>query len=171
MATLTVWEFDSATAAEKALNTLQRLQREQLIKLIDGAWVSWPEGSNKPRTQQMHSTAGAGALGGAFWGLLFGLLFFVPLLGMAVGAGLGALTGSMADIGIDDNFIKQVREKVKPGTSALFVLSANEVTDRVADAFKDGQFGKMELIQSNLSREQEDKLRQTFEEPAPAATT
>src|SRR5262245_15256299 len=132
---------------------------------MDGAVVSWPEGAKKPSTHQMHNVAAAGAMGGAFWGMLFGILFFVPLLGLAIGAGMGALMGSMTDVGIDDNFIKQVRDKVKPGTSALFVLSANMVSDRVADAFKD-QFGKMELIQSNLSKEQEDKLRETFgEEP------
>ena len=166
MATLTVWEFDSPDAAENALGTLQRLQREQLITLMDAAVVSWPDGAKKPHTNQMHNPAAAGAMGGAFWGLLFGILFFVPLLGVAIGAGMGALMGSLADVGIDDNFIKQVRDKVKPGTSALFLLSADMVTDRVAAAFKD-QFGQMELIQSNLSKEQEDKLREAFgEEPA-----
>ena len=51
-------------------------------------------------------------MGGAFWGMLFGLIFFVPLLGMAVGAGIGALTGSMTDVGIDDAFIKRMREEI-----------------------------------------------------------
>ena len=62
----------------------------------------------------MNNLTGAGALGGSFWGLLFGLIFFVPLLGLAIGAGIGALTGSMSDVGIDDRFIKEVRDKVTP---------------------------------------------------------
>jgi uncharacterized membrane protein len=61
---------------------------------------------------------------GALWGFLFGLIFFVPLLGMAVGASMGALGGSLADVGIDDDFIDQVREKVTPGTSALFAVTS-----------------------------------------------
>jgi uncharacterized membrane protein len=98
---------------------------------------------------------------GAFWGMLFGLLFFVPLLGLAVGAGIGALTGSMADVGIDDNFIRSVRDKVTPGTSALFLLTQDEVTDRVLPAV--AQL-KPELISTNLSAQDEERLRAAFAE-------
>ena len=161
MATLTVWRFDTADGAKNALTTLERLQKEELIDVVDAAVVSWPEGRKKPRTEQLHSLVGAGALGGSFWGLLFGLIFFVPLLGMAVGAAMGALTGSMADVGIDDSFIKRVREQVTPGTSALFALTTNAVTDRVLDNFKGT---RAELISTNLSAEQEAKLREAFEE-------
>jgi len=161
MATLTAWKFNSPEGADQALQTLQRLQREQLIDVIDGATVSWPADKKKPKTEQMHNTAGSGALGGAFWGMLFGLLFFIPLLGLAIGAGMGAMMGAMTDVGIDDNFIKQVREKVTPGTSALFLYSQNAVVDKIRDEFKGQQ---MELIQSNLSNEQEAKLKETFAE-------
>jgi len=170
MATLTAWKFDTVEGADNALATLERLQREQLISVMDGAVVTYPAGAKKPKTRQMHSTAAAGALGGAFWGMLFGLIFFIPLIGLAIGAGMGALMGSMTDVGIDDNFIKSVRDKVTPGTSALFLYTANAVQDRVLDEFKD-QRGHMELIQSNLSKEQEDALRNAFseEEAAPSA--
>ena len=87
--------------------------------------------------------------------MLFGLIFFVPFLGMAVGAAMGALSGSMADVGIDDRFIDEVRQKVTPGTSALFVMTSDAVTDKVIARFKDT---KMELINTNLSSEAEQKL-------------
>jgi len=103
----------------------------------------------------------AGALGGAFWGMLFGLLFFIPFFGLAVGAAIGAIAGHYAKYGIDENFINQVREKVTEGTSALFLLTSGAVVDRVAEAVK-GQ--KFEIIQTSLSREQEDQLRQDFGE-------
>src|SRR5690242_9474574 len=83
MATLTVWKFDSDGGARNGLDVLEMLQKEELIQVIDAAVVTWPAGRKKPKTQQLHSLAGAGALGGAFWGLLFGLLFFIPLLGIA----------------------------------------------------------------------------------------
>ena len=88
--TLTVWKFSSPDGADLALMTLQDMQRERLIDVLDGATVSWPADKKKPKTQQMTNLAGAGALGGAFWGMLFGLLFFIPLLGLAIGAGMGA---------------------------------------------------------------------------------
>ena len=169
MATLTAWKFDTADGAESTLSTLERLQREQLITLIDGAVVSWPTGAKKPKTHQLSNTTAAGALGGAFWGLLFGLIFFVPLIGLAIGAGLGALTGSLTNVGIDDDFINKAREKITPGTSALFLYTANAVTDRIAEALPHLR-GHVELIESNLSREQEEKLRETFEEE-PATTS
>ena len=140
---------------------LQDLQKQYLITILDAAVVTWPEGAKKPKTRQLHDLAGAGALNGAFWGMLFGLIFFVPFLGLAIGAGIGALTGSLTDVGIDNQFIEQVRDKVTPGTSALFLLTSGAVMDRVADAVKQ-QGLDFELIASNLSAEQEEKLKEVF---------
>jgi uncharacterized membrane protein len=159
MATFTVWKFPTADGAEGALGKLEELQRQELIKVADAAIVTWPEGKKKPKTRQLQSTVRAGALTGAFWGMLFGLLFLVPLFGAAIGAASGALAGSLADVGIDDSFIKQAREKITPGTSALFVMTTDAVQDRVLEAFKGTD---MELMHTNLSDEQEAKLREAF---------
>lgn len=161
MATLSAWKFESAEGAAQSEAVLQGLQSQGLIVIHDAATVSWPADKKKPKTTQLHSLTGAGALGGAFWGFLFGLIFFVPFLGLAVGAAIGAFSGSLADVGIDDSFIASVREQVTPGTSALFLLSENAVIDKVRDAFPDMH---AELIQTNLSKDQEDKLREAFEE-------
>jgi uncharacterized membrane protein len=159
MASLTAWKFETPYGAEAALDKLRGLQDQQLIVVQDAAVVSWETGKKKPRTHQMHDITGSGALGGAFWGLLFGLIFFVPFLGMAIGAASGALFGSMADVGISDSFIKSVRAKVTPGTSALFLLTSDAVVDRVREQFP-GQ--EAELISTNMSAEQEAKLRGAF---------
>ena len=161
MATMTVWKFPTPNGAAIAEDTLKNLQRMELITILDAAIVTYPEGARKPKTQQLRSMAGVGALGGAFWGMLFGLIFFVPLLGMAIGAGMGALTGSMTDVGIDDSFIRRMRDEITPGTSALFVLSQGAVVDKVKEAFEGQQ---MVLVETNLSHEQEDKLREVFSE-------
>jgi uncharacterized membrane protein len=159
MATLTAWKFDSAGGAENALGLLERMQKQELVQINDGAYVYWEEGKKKPKTQQLHNLKGAGALGGSFWGLLFGLIFFVPLLGMAVGAAMGALAGSMTDVGIDDQFINEVRQNVTPGTSALFVMTSGAVVDKVIDEFRETG---ATLVSTNLSKEQEAKLREAF---------
>lgn len=161
MATLTVLKFENVDGAEKALRVIQDLSKQNLINLHDAAIVTWPEGKKKPKTKQLTDLSGVGALSGAFWGMLFGLLFFVPIFGMVVGAALGALSGSMADVGISDDFIRSVRSKVTEGTSALFLMTSDVVQDRVFEAMK--QF-KFEIIASNLSKEQEDKLREAFAE-------
>jgi uncharacterized membrane protein len=161
MSTLSVWRFDTPDGAEKAASTLEGLARRQLITIHDAATVSWQAGAKKPRTRQLHNLAGAGALGGAFWGMLFGLLFLVPLLGAAIGAAAGALVGSLSDVGIDDEFIKRTRDQITPGTSALFVLTSDAVVDKVQEAFA-GQ--RAELLFTNLSKAQEDTLREAFAE-------
>jgi uncharacterized membrane protein len=161
VATFTVWKFHTADGAENALETLERLQSEELIKVHDAAVVTWPQDKKRPKTRQLNNLVGVGALGGAFWGFLFGLIFFVPLLGLAVGAATGALTGSLTHVGIDDRFIQEVREKVTPGTSALFVMTSDAVIDKVHAAFPSTD---AELIHTNLSAEDEAKLRETFSE-------
>src|SRR3954451_9582580 len=161
VATLSVLKFNDPSGADRVLLALQGMQERQLITLQDAAVVSWPEDRKKPKTRQIYGMAGAAAGFGALWGFLFGLIFFVPLLGMAVGAGMGALVGSLADVGIDDDFIKQVREKVTPGTSALFALTSGATEDRVIEELKQYDF---EIISTNLPEEQEQKLREAFGE-------
>jgi uncharacterized membrane protein len=100
-----------------------------------------------------------GALDGAFWGLLFGLIFFCPIFGIAFGASMGALGGSMRDYGINDDFINEVKSKVTEGTSALFLFTGDVTIDKVAKAIG-GING--ELIQSNLTSEEEAKLQEHF---------
>ncbi|GAB3606121.1 DUF1269 domain-containing protein [Conyzicola nivalis] len=157
--TLSVWKFDSVNGAVEAEKVLLDLQRESLITVDDAAVVSWEVGSTGPKTRQLTTSAGAGALGGSFWGLLFGLIFFVPLLGTVVGAVVGGIAGSLSDVGIDDTFLDSVRDSITPGTSALFVLTSGAVIDRVADAFEGVD---VELIDTNLSHDDEAKLREVF---------
>jgi len=161
MTTLTVFKFPTAEGANQMLEKVQSLQKMELIKVQDAAIVTWPADKDKPKTKQLANLAGIGALQGAFWGMLFGLIFFVPFFGLAVGAAFGALGGKMADYGIDDNFIKQTREKVTQGTSALFLLTSNVVQDKVIAELKGFEF---ELIASNLTKEQEEQLMAAFAE-------
>jgi uncharacterized membrane protein len=80
----------------------------------------------------------------------------VPFLGAAI----GGMSGAMKDVGIDDDFIKQVREKVTEGTSALFALTSGATApERVIDELKAYDF---EIISTNLPQEQENRLREAF---------
>ena len=159
MSTLSVLKFSTADGAKQMETMLLSLQKQQLIDVQDAAIVTWPQGKKKPNTEQLHNLAGSGALGGAFWGMLFGLIFFIPFFGLAVGLAMGALAGKFSDYGIDDNFIKQSRDKVTEGTSALFLLTSGAVEDKVVAALKDQQF---EIISTNLPKEKEDALRAAF---------
>lgn len=136
MSTLSVWTFPTADAADHAKATITQLVKAEPIELQDTAVVSWPEGRSKPKTRQLLSLGGVGTAAGGFWGLLFGLLFCAPFIGIVVGAALGWGVLHDAAVGIDDRFIQQVRAGLRPGTSALFVLTSAPVAGTVGDRFK-----------------------------------
>ncbi len=159
MATVTVLKFSTPEGAQNALALVQRLKKKHLIKLLDAAIVSWPTGESGPTTRQLVNLVRTGALTGMFWGMLFGLIFVTPLFGMVLGSAVGALGGTFHDYGIDDDFIRQVRGAVTAGTSALFLMTSDAVMDRVVEGMKGVKF---EVIATNLSADQERKLREAF---------
>jgi len=158
MSHLFVLEFTDEASAQQVVDTLKRLQQQHLLTLNDAAMLI-REPNGKRRIRQLHDLVGAGALGGAFWGLLIGMLFFVPLLGAAIGAASGALGGAMSDIGIDDNFIREVGNTIQPGEVALFLLTSNEVADKVLPQLKAFQF---RVLRTSLSTQDESKLREAL---------
>jgi uncharacterized membrane protein len=158
MSQLFVLAFETETGASEMLDTIGRLQKQELITLEDAAVVVRPM-EGKPKVKQAQSLVGAGALGGAFWGLLIGLLFFAPWLGLVAGAVGGAIGGKLTDIGIDDNFIKEVSETIEPGHSALFLLVEKATPDKVLP-----ELAKYDatVLQTSLSEEDDAKLREAF---------
>ena len=163
MAELVVIGFDDPHEADRALTELARLQREYLIDLED-AVVAVRDPGGKLRLKQSVDLVGSGAasggLWGAMWGTLVGLLFLNPLLGMAAGAalgtGAGALSGSLADYGIDDDFIRQIGETLQPNSSALFVLVRKVQPEKV---LAEVSHFRGRVIRSSLSPEQEARLQ------------
>lgn len=159
MAAVTVLKFSDPDGAQNALKQIQGLQKDHLIKVHDAAIVSWPHGKKSPKTRQLVDLVTIGAMGGMFWGFLLGVIFLTPLFGVALGAAFGALGGAFRDYGIDDGFIARVRSAVTEGTSALFLMTSDAVMDRVSERMKDIKF---EIIATNLSKDQEDQLREMF---------
>ena len=165
MATLTAFRFDSVDGADNALGVIPMLQEQQLLAILDAALVSWPKGKNRPSTRQVVLPTGPQLLDGTFWGMLFGLIFFVPVLDTGRREEMERLTSALSDVGIDEDFIYQLRSKLTEGTSALLVLSRDALMDKINDASK-GK--KPDLIAINLRRDEEMKLRNLF---GPASST
>lgn len=151
---------DDATAYEMRA-ALAKMQKNYLIEMEDIVVVHKDEAGRVRLDQAVNLTA-QGAVGGGFWGLLIGLLFLNPLLGVAVGAGAGAISASLTDIGINDQFMKDLGETLKPGSAALFVLLRKATSDKLIDAL--GEFsGRAKVLQSSLSKDQEADLRAVVE--------
>jgi uncharacterized membrane protein len=167
MATLVAIGYPDQGTAEQAMETVEQLQGELIIQADQVASISRdPEGKYHVHTQHGGASAGGGAVWGGFWGLLFGLLFFIPFAGLALGAGMGALFGHMGEKGIDKAFQQQVRDYLKPGTSALFMVIEQVTPDKAIAALQ--QYGGT-VIRTSLSDEDTKKLQEALQPGAPVA--
>lgn len=168
MSDLFVIGFDMLDGATLARQELVKLQKEYLIETEDAVVVRRTLDGKVHLDQSVHMTAlgfTSGLAAGAFWGSLLGLLFLNPLAGFLVGgvagAGAGAASGAATDYGISDDFIKQVGQTLKEGTSALFVLVKKAQPQKVIEDLRLLP-GHPRILQSSLSPEAEEQLRQAI---------
>lgn len=159
MSNLIAISYPDLATASSVRDKLLELQKQQLITLEDAAVVERKQ-DGKIKLHQMTSTVGFGAASGALWGGLIGLIFLMPLLGMALGAAGGAAGGAMTDIGVDDKFMKEVADRLEPGSAALFLLIARSTPDKVIPQI--APFGG-DIMQTSLSHDQEEQLREAVQ--------
>ncbi|MFI5991049.1 DUF1269 domain-containing protein [Streptomyces sp. NPDC051362] len=176
MSNLFVVAYDDVATANQVRDKLFELSKQHLVELEDAVVVERHEDGRIKLHQAVSHTA-VGAAGGALWGGVIGLLFLAPLLGAAVGAAAGAAGGAITDTGVDDRFMKDVSQNLRPGAAALFVLVKQAAGDKVIPQI--AEFGG-QLVQTSLSQEQEDALRDAVAAarshsagtaPAPQAST
>jgi len=161
MSNLIVLGFNSEADAFEMRASLARLQTQYLIEMEDAVVVT-RDVEGKVKLHQPVNLTAAGAVQGTLWGSLIGLLFLNPLLGAAIGAGSGAISGALTDIGINDQFMKDLGATLTPGTSALFVLVRKSTPDKVLDGLKPF-IGKAKVLRTSLTKDKEDELRQALE--------
>ena len=154
MTHLVVLGLDSPAKAEEVFDLAGDLARQELLQLQDAAYA-YRDDKGKVRIHQAVSLTGAGAASGALWGTLIGMLFLMPVAGLAIGAGTGALAGKLADVGINDDTIKQIGGQLEDGKAAVFLLARSATVDRVIDAIKPYN---PTVIQTNLTKDREEEL-------------
>jgi uncharacterized membrane protein len=165
MSDLIAVAYDDRETAERVRDELARMTREHVIEIADAVVVTRDE-KGKVKLHQTVNPAGAGAAGGALWGGLIGLIFLAPLLGAAVGAAVGGATGALTDLGVDDNFMRELGRGLPEGGAALIVLVRKVTPDKVLPRISE-HGGR--VIQSSLSAEAEEKLQEALSAtPAPA---
>jgi len=165
MSNLIAVAYPDVATADQVRGVLVQATREHLMALEDAVVVEHRD-DGKIKLHQSTSTTGAGAAGGALWGGLIGLIFLAPLFGMAIGAASGAAAGALTDVGADDNFMKELGERLQPGSAALIVLGQSEARDKVLERV--APYGG-DVIQTSRSRDAEDPLRAALAGAGPAA--
>ena len=161
MSNLVAIAYDDLDKAQEVMGAVGGMVRDQTLTLEDAVVVEHRQ-DGKIKLHQP-SLAGMGAAGGALWGGLIGLIFFMPLFGIALGAASGAAVGALSDTGIDDNFMKELGDKLEPGSAAVFVLVQEATRDKVVPEI--AKYGG-HVIQSSLSTEQETALQEALDKGA-----
>ena len=155
MSTLIVIAYPEEDRAAEALATLKQLRSEDLIDLDDAFYVTKDKEGDTKVHHSVHLTrkgAGWGALGG----LLVGALFFTPVALAVVGAATGALFVKLADMGIDQKFVKDLSAQLKPNSSAIFLLVRNVSPDKVIASLR--PYGGT-ILDTTLTKEAEEDLK------------
>lgn len=164
MSDLIAIAYDNLKTANEVRDKLFELQRGHTIELEDAVVVERKK-DGKIKLHQSRHVVGGAAAGGALWGGLIGLIFLMPLLGMAIGGAAGAAAGAAADLGVDDDFMRELAQHMQPGTAALFLLISRSTPDKVIPEV--AKYGGR-LIRTSLSSEQEAHLRDAARAAQPA---
>jgi uncharacterized membrane protein len=159
--------YPDKKTAEEVRERLLRLTTERVIELEDAVIVDRDE-QGRVKLHQVHSPAARGAMGGALWGGLIGFLFLAPLLGMAIGAAAGGASGAMVDVGVNDDFMRELGQKLPNGGAALIVLVRKVTADKVLPEIS--EYGG-EVLQTSLDDESETRLREVLESRAAAGAS
>ncbi|SRR5258707_157610 len=126
----TAWRFAGTEGADTAVMRLKQLDSQDLINVMDVAVLRWPEYAHEPMTQEHVTEQGTGKM--------------------------ASLVRRLQHPVIDGSMIESVRNDLRPGTSAVVLLSSEAQIDAVVHAFE-GQ--PMELIRTDLSVPEQDRLR------------
>jgi uncharacterized membrane protein len=148
---------DEATARE-VRDTLLERQRGHSIYLEDVVVVT-RDGDSKFRLHQPTSRPRPGRPVARCGGTLIGMLFSAPLLGTVIGAASGAAAGALSDIGIQNDFLRERREKVAPGKAATIVLVRKVTPDKVVPEI--AKYGG-EVLRTSLNEEGERRLQEAL---------
>ncbi len=132
----TAWRFPGTEGADQAVVQLRQLDSRELINVMDLAVLRWPEYAREPSTQE-HVTEQAG------------------------GGRVASMVRRRQHPVIEGSMIETVKHDLRPGTSAVVLLSSDAQIDAVVHAFS-GQ--PMELIRTDMSVPDQDQLRHAMDQ-------
>jgi uncharacterized membrane protein len=128
--TILVLVYPEPQIADEVMEAVGKLQSQSLIDIEDACAI-FKDVKGHIKIHQSHSLMLMAATGGAILGAVLGMALIVPYVGAVIGAAAGALGGKLADIGIDDDFVKALGHEIGAKNSALFLLLRNIDLEKV----------------------------------------
>jgi uncharacterized membrane protein len=158
MSQLVVLSFERAEEAGEALRSIRQVERAGQLQLEDTAIVTKDADGKVRVNNEVSGATETGAVIGAILGPM--LMFLFPIAGIAIGAGAGALVGRLFNTGVDGKFVKEVKEQLTPGTSALFLVIKGGNPEAGVAALRPYQG---QVLQTTLDPDLEAEVRRALE--------
>ena len=155
-----VLAFEGASTAENMLTNFEEMQEKGWLTIEDAALATCSPSRNVEIKQTQSLTGKYTARGGGI-GLLAGLLLGGPIGGLVGGTIVGAIAGALKDYGIDDKFIQEITEALKPDSSALFLMGEAHEPESVLEELRPF---KAVVASTTLAPEQENRLKKALAE-------
>jgi uncharacterized membrane protein len=124
---LSAWTFGTVDGAANAAAVLRDLVSRGPGRVRDAVVVRWRASARAPQTSSLASTDEMRPP--QLLDLVVGVTYAVPLLQAALGTGNVEHAGALSGIGVDETFTNKLRDRLVPGTSALFVLSDDDAVE------------------------------------------
>ena len=176
--TLTAWLYDSPMGAVAGEVRLKDMEARGALTVLDAITLTWVAGADQPKIGHLRHKTGSAVGKASVLGAVVGSLVLTPVVGAAAGAGLGALAQRLKGTGIDEHLLTDIQEQLRPGTSALLVLSRDADFDVLMPFIQRGRArGDVTLIRSDLSEGAPQALQDLLDDlgrppgppPAPSA--
>jgi uncharacterized membrane protein len=152
MTALTVWQYDTPFGAEAGAVRLKSLEERGVLTVEDAITVAWMPRARKPVVAHLRHAAASGAAKGSVLGGLVGMVLLAPVAGAVAGAGVASAVTRMTRSGIDKHLVEEMGSRLKPGTSALLVLSKDGDLDDLRPAIeRELERGDVVLLHAELS--------------------
>lgn len=154
--------FDNETDAGRVLDSLKGMERMEVVDLKNAAVIVRDGSGNVKIRETGDFDLKQGAIGGAAAGAVLGLLRGGLLKGAILGAAGGAAAGKFIDLGLEDDFLKEVGESLGPNSSAIVALVDFEQVDQAMAELDKFEGGK--ILRHTLSPEVYAKLSEAVED-------
>ena len=167
MTTLSVWTYPDIEGARRLEQRLAEGAAGDVV-VRDGALATWALGRAAPRVRDVEGTARTDSLGVGFWGLLFGIVVAGPELADLGGGTHQALDASLSGVGVDHSLMADLRRGLRPGCSALAIISDDAVADDIHAACTGAGAGgatgrtRPDRVLRRFTPDQEAALRRVF---------
>ena len=159
--------FDDDLRAVEFMTAVTRLARDKRLSLHDAVFVVKRDDGKTYVRETKDLQPSSTAIGAALWSGLFGLLLGGPvgmLVAGGIGAGAGAVTAKVVDVGVTDDFVAQLREMVRPGTTTVAVLADHVDAEAVLAELH--RFEGARYVAGNLPLEAIQAVRDALGDPA-----